>query len=166
MTEQILGALIVLLLLGLASWFGWRQWQVFRELPTLEDLPSDERRYLRRQAWRRLVGCALMVVLAGLLAGWYLLGFHEFANQFRAESEETAGPVQRTPEQEQQLRSCSYYLIACLLTLLAMLGVAAVDFWSIRRYATRHHRQIMAERRAMIERQLQRLRQEGNGREQ
>jgi hypothetical protein len=164
--EQIVGTLIILLLLGLAAWFGRRQVQTLRDTRSVENLPSEDRRYVRRQAWRRLVGCALMVVLAGLLAGWYLLGFHEFANQLRAQAEATPSPVERTPEQERALRFCAYYLIISLLTLLAMLGVAALDFWAIRVYALRHHRQIMADRRAMIERQVARLRQEGNGRDE
>jgi hypothetical protein len=157
--------LLVALLLGLASWFGWRQVQVLRELRRSSDQTPEDRRYLHRQAWRRLVGCGLMVLLAALLAGWYVLGFHEFATHFRDEPEAANGALAQSPEEARTLRICAYYLIGSLLTLLGMLGIAALDFWSIRSYALRQHRQIQADRRAMIERQVARLRQEGNGRE-
>jgi ABC-type Fe3+ transport system permease subunit len=156
--EQILGGLIVALLLTLAVWFGRRQFELLRDRAMLDDLPPEDRRYVRRQAWRRLVGCLLMVLLAILISGWYLLGFHQFANELR--NQDTV-----RPEQRETLRWCVYYGIGSLVILLGMLGVAALDLLAIRSYALRHHRQIQADRRAMIERQVARMRQQGNGRD-
>jgi hypothetical protein len=164
--EPFLGAFIVFVLLALAGWFGWKQVMVLRNRAELDNATPEDRRYLSRQAWRRLVGCALMVVLAGLLAGWYLLGFHDFANQLFLRPETADGRTVQTPQEQQTLRYCVYYFIAALVVLLGMLGVAALDILSIRSYALRHHRQIMADRRAMIERQVARMRQQGNGREE
>jgi hypothetical protein len=163
--EPILGALIVVVLVVLAVWFGQKQIEVLRDRPAVDNLVPEDQRYVRRQAWRRLVGCGLMLALAGLLTGWYLFGFHEFANELLALPEPVDGRSVRTPEQDQMLRYCLYYFIGAIAVLLGMLGVAALDLLSIRSYALRHHRQIMADRRAMIERQVARLRQEGNGRE-
>ncbi len=161
MAEPILGTLIVIVLLALAGWFGRKQVQILRNRAELANATPEDRRYISRQAWRRLIGCGFMVALAGLLAGWYLLGFHQFANQIMARP-----PAPRTPDEEQMLRYCLYYFIAALVVILGMLCVAALDLLSIRSYALRHHRQIMADRRAMIERQVARMRQQGNGREE
>jgi hypothetical protein len=162
--EQVIGLLIVALLLGVAGWFGWRQAQTLRALPRQANLSSEDRRYFRNQAWRRLVGCALMFILAGLLAGWFLLGLNETASRLADRAKGAgAGAPPLTPEEEHSLRVCAYYLGGLLLVLLATVGTAWLDFWAIRRYGLRHRRQIQDERRAMIERQVARLRQEGNG---
>src|SRR5262249_14502331 len=60
----ILGAL----LLGWAGYSAWRQVQTLRALRAAENLPPEDRRYMRNQAWLRLGGCGLMVALAALLA--------------------------------------------------------------------------------------------------
>jgi hypothetical protein len=160
--EQIVGLLIVVVLLAIAGWFGWRQIQTLRTLPRQENLSSEDRHYFRSQAWRRLVGCVLMLMLAGLLAGWFLLGLNEFATTLGKQAKE-AGDGGLTAEERQRLNVCIYYVVGLLLVLLATIGTAWVDFWAIRRYGLRHRRQIQDERRAMIERQVARLRREGNG---
>src|ERR1700676_3685692 len=72
--EYFYAGLIVLVLVGLAGYYGWRQWQALRGLRRLDNLSSADRQYHQGQAWRRLTSCVLMVVLAGLLVGWYSLG--------------------------------------------------------------------------------------------
>ncbi|HEV3260844.1 MAG TPA: hypothetical protein VG013_28590 [Gemmataceae bacterium] len=158
-TEYMFAALIVLVLVGLAGYFGWREWQVLRGLRDEENLPPDDRRYLRRQAWRRLVCCGLMAVLAGLFVGWYALGFHQQALDWV----EGRGP-QGPPEREVRLLNLSLaYVGAAGVVLIGMLLLAAFDLWAIRRFGIRHLRQIQADRRAMIERQAARLRSRRNG---
>ena len=46
---------------------------------------------------------------------------------------------------------------------MAVIFLAALDFWATRRYGLHQHRKIIADRRAMIEREVSRLRQERNG---
>ena len=47
--------------------------------------------------------------------------------------------------------------------LLTVLALAAVDLFSTRSYARQAYRKLQADRRAMIERQVTRLRGERNG---
>jgi hypothetical protein len=46
---------------------------------------------------------------------------------------------------------------------LAIIILAALDFFAIRRFGQRQYRKIQAERRAMIEGELTRLRSQRNG---
>jgi len=156
--EYVFAALIVLVLAGLAAYFGWRQWQTLRGLRSQENLSTEDRRYIRRQAWRRVAGCALMALLAGMLVGWYALGFRQQALDL---GQGAPGP----PNAEQQgiLNRSLAYVGTAVLLLMGMLLLAAVDLWAIRRFGIRHLRQIQADRRAMIERQAARLRSRRNG---
>jgi hypothetical protein len=71
--------------------------------------------------------------------------------------------VPPTPEQEQFVRLYSLYWIVFLLVLLAVVLLAGVDFFAIRSYGQRQLRRIRADRRAMLEGELARLRSQRNG---
>jgi len=157
--EYTIAFLIVVTLLSLAGYFGWRQYQALRDLPSEESMSDEDRRYFRRQAWRRLVGCALMVILAGLLSAWYLLGPNEQALILIEQAQKQPA----TPEQQRILGQGLLYLSAAFLVLLALVLVAGLDFLAIRSYGLRHYRRIQSDRRDMIQRQLIRLRGERNG---
>ena len=90
--ELTLVCLIVVLLLALAFFFAWRQVQTLRRLRLQTELPPEDQNYYKHQSWRRLVGCALMILLAALLSGWYLLGFdtQTVALSMRGNSTDTA----------------------------------------------------------------------------
>ena len=79
------------------------------------------------------------------------------------ETRSGAEPLVLDNEQSEALSLCVWYLMGTLLVLLAMVGTAVVDFWAIRSFGLRHHRQIEADRRALIERQVALLRSQRNG---
>ncbi len=160
----ISGGLLVAVLLGVAGFYAWRQVRLLRRLGPRQDLPSEEDAYLRSQAWRRLLNSGLMVVLAGLLA--YNLVFVEGRVQQVAEQREgftAENAPEFTPQERHLLHIWGGLQIATLLLLLVVLLLAAVDLFATRRYARRAYRKLQADRRAMIERQVIRLRQERNG---
>jgi uncharacterized membrane protein len=160
----VFGTSLVVVLLGVAGFYAWRQVLLLRRLRYQEYLPCEEDSFLRRQAWRRLINSGLMVVLAGMLTFSlvYLEGrvgkVAEERKDFTAEN-----APQLTPEQEHLVRVWGWLQIAILLLLLTILSLAAVDLFSTRRYARRAYRKLQADRRAMIERQVARLREERNG---
>jgi hypothetical protein len=163
--EQIVfGALLVVVLLGVAGFYGWRQVALLRRLRLRQDIPSEEDDYLRRQAWRRLINSGLMVLLAGMLA-FVLVTLEgpvgKVAKEREAYTAENAPPF--TPAEKDLLHVWGGLYVAILLVLLAVLFVAGADLWSTRRYARKAYRKLQADRRAMIERQLLRMRQERNG---
>lgn len=164
--EQVFVSLIIVMLLGLAGYYVWRQVQTLRLLPMQENLPPEDRSYVRNQAWRRLVSCGLMVLLAVLLTGHYVLGLEDQAKKVGNESEKSRDLGEKrvfNAEEKRFVNLYTYSWITILLVLLSLLGLAAFDLWAIHRFGLRHHRQIQADRRAMLERQVARMRTERNG---
>jgi hypothetical protein len=160
-TQILSTALLMLVLPGLAGYYAWRQVQTLRGLRHDDTTPPEDRRYLRNQAWRRLACSALMVILAALLAGSFFI-------EFRAQNLVDIGDAAQArnerpdldPEQRSFFRFYTLYWVTALLVLLGMMGTALYDLVAIRRYGQRHFRKLQADRRAMIERQAARLRQD------
>jgi hypothetical protein len=164
-SELIYVILMVVLLVGMAGYVGWRQWQTLRRLPQ-QSLSRDEYRYYRTLALRRLVGSVLMVVLAGLLVGSYWLGqerqAQEMSQRNQGEGEPTDAPLNEA--EKQFLTQYSTFWIVFGLVLLSLVALAFMDFWTIHRFARRHIRQLQADRRAMIAREVAEYRRQRNGR--
>jgi hypothetical protein len=159
----ISGGLLVASLLGVAGFYTWRQVLLLRRLRR-QDVPGEEGSFLRRQAYRRLINSGLMVLLAVLFA--FVLIYLEGPVQQVADEREALPAENAPPLTRQQVHLVNLWLglyIAILLVLLAVLFFAAVDLWSTRRYARKAYRKLQDDRRAMIERQVMRLRQERNG---
>jgi uncharacterized membrane protein YjgN (DUF898 family) len=157
--ERVYGTLLVAVLMVLAGFYALRQAAMLRRLRGPHGLSEEEARWRRGQAWRRLFGSALMAALAALLA-WAVLVVGE-----RAQSLADQGPVGDTPEAHHFVRLYTAVWIVFLILLLVLVILAAVDIWFTRRFSLRQHRKILAERRAMLEREVARLRQERNGHE-
>jgi hypothetical protein len=166
-TELTLAAGIVLMLVGLAIYFARLQWQTLRSLRHDLDQSPEDRAYHRAQAWRRLIGCALMLAFAGMLAGWYLFGLNQQAETLRQQGHQAALQDEPTgefnDEQKQIYRLVSGYWIVAILLLMAMIALACVDLWAIRRYGMRHLRRIQSDRKAAIDKDIAAYRSRRNG---
>lgn len=162
--EHLYAFLIVVILLALAVFFGVRQVRLLRTLVGHPELAAEDRVYHRRQAWRRLMGCGLMVLFAAMLAGWYVFGLNQRAEELRAEGRAAAG-AGFTEEQQRYVNLFSTYWMIATLVLVIMVCLALVDLWAIRRYGLRHLRQIQSDRRAMLEQEMANLRSQRNGHE-
>lgn len=160
-TSQIVfGILLVVILLGMAGFFGWRQLLTLRGLRTSESLSDEDRRYTRRQAWRRLTCSLIMVILAGMLAAHYKLE----PPAIELVNKKADNPAYKLTAEEEHTRLVyGIYWTIVLLLLVVIIFLAAVDVFAIRRYGLRHYRQIQADRRAMIEGELTRIRSQRNG---
>jgi hypothetical protein len=159
-TQLIFGAVLVLVLVGFATYAAWRQWQVLLRLRTENDWSLDERQFMRRMAWRRIICSALMIIFAGMLIGSY---FIEPAERPQRPADAAAENPEPKPALNREERVFSYYWILALLVLLGVITLAAVDLLATRRFGLRQYRQIQADRRAMIATQVARLRRERNG---
>jgi len=163
--QIIAGTVLTLVLFSVAGWTLWWQVRTLRQLPHRQ-LPDEEQRYLRRQARLRLATSSLLLILAIL----FVVG-HVFlegpAQQLADESDAVRAAGQEfdlTPEQRSFARIWGWHWIAILLVLFLVLLLAGIDLWSIRRYGLKQHRKLIADRRAMLQRQLHRMRQERNER--
>ncbi len=164
-TETLFGALLIVLLLALAGYYGWRQVQTLRLLRTPEEAPPDEFRYLVKRAKRRLVGSGLMIVVAVMLGGLmiFLEGPAQELAKFSEPATSRGEEPALSPEQHQFRLLYGFWIIGLLMSLLAMLSMAALDLMATRRFSLTQRRRIQEDRRAMIERQVARLRHERNG---
>jgi hypothetical protein len=153
-------------LLFLSAFYSWRQVGSLRLLTQSPFLPPEERRFRRNQAWRRLAGCGVMLVLALLLAGtlFYLEGPVQGVADERGAAHGAGQDPDFTPEKRHLVQLWGYSWLAILFLLAVLLFVAGFEFWAIRRYSLREYRKIQADRNAMIARQAARLRQERNER--
>jgi len=155
---------IVALLLVVAGFYARIQIRtLLRTTPAFEMLP-DERRFLRSQAWRRLANSGLMVALAGMLAGAYAFGIQKGLDELgdrREKIRQVEGAAGKMNDEDRRFtRLSGAYWIAFLLLLGVILAMAFVDLLATRRYAMMKLRQIQTDRQAMLQRQLDRYRQE------
>ena len=161
-TQTVLGIVIVLVLVGLSGFYGWRGWETLRRLRPANEMGPGEYRYLRNQAWRRLTGSALMLLLAGLFIGVFFL--EGPASQLVELAEDAqAGSEPMDPTQRAFWKFYIAYVIILLLVLLALIGVAGFELYAIRRFGLQNYKRIQSERRAMIAREVARLRSRRNG---
>ncbi|MGL4553146.1 MAG: hypothetical protein ACRC33_18425 [Gemmataceae bacterium] len=148
-SELIFGALLVAGLLAAAGSFAWAQVATLRRAARL---PDEERAFESTRAYRRLVGCALLAVMAGLLVAQYALW------EWRVKH-----LVQPVPEEEKvYARLWVGAWVALLLALLAVVVLTAIEAFVTRSHALKQSRRLSEERRAMIQRQAARIR-EGDG---
>ena len=158
-----LSAVLVILAVGTVV----RQYRSLRRLARGPAVPSDDGRYLRNQAWRRILNSVFLLVLAGMLSGSYLSGMEDRADEIArtadarrkaaATAAEGDAPVV-VPEQSAELRDFARFYfawwIAILLVLMLVVILAFFDLWSTRKYAWQQLRRIRDEQRTLLERDL------------
>ncbi len=164
-TAQIVfTAAFILLLGGLGGWFAWRQVRTLRRLRQDATTPQDEVQYLRPMARRRLVSSVLLIVMAAQLGGSFFFEgtMEDMANEIKAatDSGQQSGPRE---DQKPMIRFSILYWITFLLVLFGVLVLAFWDLMAIRRFGQRAFAKLQADRRAMIEREADRLRGQRNG---
>jgi hypothetical protein len=164
-SQIIFGAVLVFVLLFVAVLYIVRQILALRRLRAAEEMPLEEHAYLYSRARRRLVTSLLMLVLGIMLAGALIYleaPAHQLAEE-QAAKQQQGDETPLAPEQRFFAQSYAVFWIVFLLILMAVVFLAALDYWATRRFALRQHRKIIDDRRAMIEREIARLRRERNG---
>lgn len=150
--ETAIGMTLAAVLVFVAVFFGVRQGHTLALARADSDMPEEERAYLRRQARRRLVCSALLLMLAGFIAVWFFIEPDPAQRQVRAPGE----PLSQ--EAKDEVRFFVFYWISPLLLLLVVLLLAAGDLWATARYGLRQHRELEQSRRAMLEMEAAKLR--------
>jgi ABC-type multidrug transport system fused ATPase/permease subunit len=143
-----------LLLLALGS--GWRHLRALRQVRLPNQLPLEENRYLRFQSILRLTTTVLLLLLA-LMLGYALL-FLENRAQELADLHDAGLPLREGDQPFAEFYR--WFWLFFMLLLLGLVVVAAIDLLTVRRWGLRQQRKILADRRAMLERQLQQMRLE------
>jgi uncharacterized membrane protein YjgN (DUF898 family) len=164
-TQIIFGVVLVLVLLFVAILYIVRQIIALRRLRASEEMPVEEHAYLYSRARRRLVTSMLLFLLGVMLAS-ALVYLEVPAQRIVEEQEAKEQQGDMTPPASEKRGFLQFYTsfwLLFLLILMAVVFLAALDYWATRRYGLRQHRKIMDDRRAMIEREISRLRRERNG---
>ena len=164
-TQILFGTVLVLVLLGTAVFYTVRQIVALQRLRAAEEMSLEERAYLLSRARRRLVMSIFLFMLGVMLAGGLIYleaPAHELAEERAAMRQQDDAPP-LNPEQRGFARLYLSFWIVFLLILMAVVFLAAWDYWSTRRYALSQHRKISDDRRAMIEREIARVRYQRNG---
>jgi len=162
--QFVFGILIVVATAALGGYYAWQQWQSLRRLRAEDMTPDDDRRFLRNQAWRRLAGAVLLLLVAGLFVGMFFLEEPILKIERQGDDARAHGESPK-PEQSQKefVRLYVGYWIVLLLLVLGIIAIAGYELFAIRRYSVEHMRRIQDERRAMIASETARLRRERNG---
>lgn len=154
-----LSLLLVVLAVGTVE----RQWRSLRRLNRGPTVPSDDRRYLRDRAWRRILNSVLLLILAGMLSGSYLSGMEDRADaiaraamerRLAADADPDRPPVEQPAELRDFARFYFAWWIATLIVLMFVVILAFFDLWSTRKYAWQQLRLIRDEQRTLLERDL------------
>jgi uncharacterized membrane protein len=160
-SETIFGVGLVAVLLIFAFYTGWKQWQSLRLVNADTALSAEDLRHFRRQAGRRFTVALLMVALACVLSGaFFLEGRAQELADRRQAALDRGEEGTLNPEDRQFSDFYATVWIGALLLLLALILLAGVDYFAIRRYGKRHYQIIQDERRAMIQDELRRYRRE------
>jgi fucose permease len=157
LAQILFGVGLVLVLLFVAGFVAYRQVLLLRGLGLAGGAATDEVKHLRHRAWRRLVSCGLMAILAILL--FVALVFLEVpAWKYAFERQEGEDSAARD-----FFRFYGWYWLGFLCILLLLLFLAGVDLWAVRRYGRRQMRRLQDEQRALLAEQAALLRrQRGN----
>ncbi len=147
--ELTFGIGLIVLLVAVAGYFGYRQRQTMQQLRHDTDLSQDDRRYLYQQVVRRLFSSVLMLVLAAFLVGSYFLDMDAIRPV------DAAGEL--TESAKQSLRLITFYWIATLLVFLVVVVLAIYDMLATARFGARHRRQLADARRAALKDEVERL---------
>lgn len=155
----LLAWILVVITIGIAIYFGRQQFNTLTWLRTRPELSETDRLYFRRQSYRRLVGCMLLVAIGILIAAFFVSGLDEWTTKMGQIIDEKGVEVAKLDPEVQRMKNVfRWYIIVLMLLLLALVIVAGIDYWAIRKYGNRHLDQIKSDRRAMIEQELAELR--------
>jgi hypothetical protein len=162
--QPVVAYVIAAGLLVLAVYFGIQQLLTLARLRARIDLSTEDRAYVRQQAWVRLACSSLLVLLALMVAGAYTMGLEQRASDLgRTLQEQRQKGEDATPDQERFLKFYGAYWITVLVILMVVVLLAALDIWAIRRYGRRQLLQLHADHKASVKEQLAAMRTERNG---
>ena len=147
----LLSAALVVFGLGTAV----RQRRTLARLRDERYLPSDDRAYFRGQVRRRVATGAVLVMIGGLIAGYYLSGMDARVDEI-ARTDRSGVPI---PEDEDRADKDFTRMVAAywvgVLGLVFVAGCLAVfDFWATRRYWMAQYRLLKADHEAKLQRDL------------
>jgi ABC-type Fe3+ transport system permease subunit len=144
--QLVFGVVLILALFVLSFYFARRQFEALR---TVTSLPAEERQPARWQAYRRMIGCLLLFLLATML--FVAVFFLEVPANLLAHERATTVDHVLTPEERSfvTLYTTTWLIILTLLVLVVLL--TAWEVYMVRRQAVQAQLRLLAEHKSLLD---------------
>ena len=152
----------VLVLVGALT--ALRQKRALRVLADEPFVADADRRYRRGQALRRSATSLLLVVIGGMIAGYYLSGMDARMDAI-PERNKVGAPADGDPDPQadpdkQFAKLVGFYWIGIMGLVFAAVCLAVFDFWATRTYWMARYRELKADHDTKLQRDLAVFRQQ------
>ncbi len=151
-----------LVLVGLAT--AVRQRRVLRTIADEPFLPAEDRAYRRGQARRRAATSGLLVLIGGLITGYYLSGMDARMDAIPERDKVGAAPdAEPNPQADsdrQFTKLVGFYWIAVMGLVFLAVCLAVTDFWATRKYWMARYKELKTDHEAKLQRDLAVYRQQ------
>jgi hypothetical protein len=142
-----------------------RQRRALRAMADEPFLADEDRRYRRGQAVRRMMTSGLLVVVGGLIGGYYLSGMDARMDAIPARNKVGAPPQEGEPDPQaeadkQFTKMVGFYWIGVMGLVFAAVCLAVLDFWFTRKYWMARYKELKADHEAKLQRDLAVFRQQ------
>jgi hypothetical protein len=152
---------VVLGLLGVGA--GRRQLATLKRVSEEPYMAVEDRHYFLRQARRRLGISALMLIVGGMIAVYYLSGMDARMDAIPERLKQGGQPLPDDPRAREDLeftRFVAIYWAIVIAMLGVVLGIAVVDVWATRKYWAARYQEIKADHETKLQRDLAVYRQQ------
>ncbi|MBN9120988.1 MAG: hypothetical protein J0I06_17865 [Planctomycetes bacterium] len=142
-----------------------RQRRALRALVGERFLADEDRRYRRGQALRRVATSGLLVVIGGMIAGYYLSGMDARMDAIPDRNKIGAPPQEGEPDpraedDKQFTKTVGFYWIGVMGLVFVAVCLAVFDFWATRKYWMARYRELKADYDTKLQRDLAVYRQQ------
>lgn len=160
---MFIGLLLAVVLVTFGVGAGARQFRTWGRIREEPYLPDADRRYFRAQVRRRLVASGLLLVIGGMIAGYYLSGMDARMDAIPERNRADGAQAPDAPQAEadkQFTRFVGVYWIVVIVLLGLVVGVAMIDFWATRRYWMARYKEMKDDYDTKLQRDLAVYRQQ------
>jgi hypothetical protein len=142
-----------------------RQQYALRMLAVEPFLATEDRRYRYGQAVRRMVTSGVLVVIGGMIGGYYLSGMDDRMNAIPDRNKIGAPPQEGEPDpraeaDKQFTKLVGFYWIGVMALVFVACCLAVFDFWATRKYWMARYKELKADHEAKLQRDLAVYRQQ------
>lgn len=141
-----------------------RQKRALRAIADEQFLADEDRRYRRGQALRRIATSGILVVIGGMIGGYYLSGMDERMNNIPERNKigapQEGEPDPRAEADKQFTKLVGFYWIGVLGLVFVAVCFAVFDFWATRKYWMARYKELKADHDTKLQRDLAVYRQQ------
>jgi hypothetical protein len=158
------GLLLAASLVLVGVFTALRQRRALRVLAAEAFLADEDRVYRRGQAKRRAASSVLLILIGGMIGGYYLSGMDARMDAIPVRDKGDAPPEgEPNPQAEsdtQFTKLVGFYWIGVMGLVFVAVCFAVYDFWATRKYWMARYKELKADHEAKLQRDLAVFRQQ------